>query len=249
MNQTRKVTPTRPAVRCAIYTRKSTEEGLEQEFNTLDAQRECSESFICGRFRGRRLGAGLGRRHEGFLLGGGLLGGCRDRRLFGLRFCGRRIIGIKELVRPARQRIAVPGHLFDVVPFDLHGGAVGPHDEPHDAVLRAAYSAADLQRRQVAARGGLGVLLARDVDSPCFPAVSRRRCDVRRPTGSLTYLSRRDDIKPIRSRFSNFSGDLRPFGSVLCGEPITGSPRTEESSYSGGERVVPTDQAATGCAA
>ncbi len=25
---------------CAIYTRKSTEEGLEQEFNTLDAQRE-----------------------------------------------------------------------------------------------------------------------------------------------------------------------------------------------------------------
>jgi hypothetical protein len=26
-------------VRCAIYTRKSTEEGLEQEFNSLDAQR------------------------------------------------------------------------------------------------------------------------------------------------------------------------------------------------------------------
>ena len=29
-----------PAVRCAIYTRKSTQDGLEQEFNTLDAQRE-----------------------------------------------------------------------------------------------------------------------------------------------------------------------------------------------------------------
>jgi site-specific DNA recombinase len=27
-------------IRCAIYTRKSTEEGLEQEFNSLDAQRE-----------------------------------------------------------------------------------------------------------------------------------------------------------------------------------------------------------------
>jgi len=27
-------------VRCAIYTRKSTEDGLEQEFNSLDAQRE-----------------------------------------------------------------------------------------------------------------------------------------------------------------------------------------------------------------
>ena len=33
-------------IRCAIYTRKSTEEGLEQEFNTLDAQREAAESYI-----------------------------------------------------------------------------------------------------------------------------------------------------------------------------------------------------------
>jgi len=32
--------------RCAIYTRKSTEEGLEQEFNSLDAQREASEAYI-----------------------------------------------------------------------------------------------------------------------------------------------------------------------------------------------------------
>lgn len=33
-------------VRCAIYTRKSTDEGLEQEFNSLDAQREAAEAFI-----------------------------------------------------------------------------------------------------------------------------------------------------------------------------------------------------------
>jgi site-specific DNA recombinase len=33
-------------VRCAIYTRKSTEEGLEQEFNSLDAQREAGEAFV-----------------------------------------------------------------------------------------------------------------------------------------------------------------------------------------------------------
>jgi len=32
-------------LRCAVYTRKSTEEGLEQEFNTLDAQREAGEAF------------------------------------------------------------------------------------------------------------------------------------------------------------------------------------------------------------
>ena len=35
-----------PRLRCAIYTRKSTEEGLEQEFNSLDAQREAAEAFI-----------------------------------------------------------------------------------------------------------------------------------------------------------------------------------------------------------
>jgi len=35
-----------PLVRCAIYTRKSTEEGLEQAFNSLDAQREASEAYI-----------------------------------------------------------------------------------------------------------------------------------------------------------------------------------------------------------
>lgn len=39
-------TPRRSIVRCAIYTRKSTEEGLEQEFNTLDAQRDAAGAFI-----------------------------------------------------------------------------------------------------------------------------------------------------------------------------------------------------------
>jgi len=34
------------AIRCAIYTRKSSEEGLEQEFNSLQAQREACEAFI-----------------------------------------------------------------------------------------------------------------------------------------------------------------------------------------------------------
>src|SRR5271163_4696087 len=33
-------------VRCAIYTRKSTEEGLEQEFNSLDAQRESAQAYV-----------------------------------------------------------------------------------------------------------------------------------------------------------------------------------------------------------
>ena len=41
-------------VRCAIYTRKSTEEGLDQEFNSLDAQREACTAFI------------LSQKHEGY---------------------------------------------------------------------------------------------------------------------------------------------------------------------------------------
>ncbi len=31
---------------CAVYTRKSSEEGLEQDFNSLDAQREACEAYI-----------------------------------------------------------------------------------------------------------------------------------------------------------------------------------------------------------
>src|SRR5918994_572829 len=41
--------PRRPApvrkLRCAVYTRKSSEEGLDQEFNSLDAQREACEAY------------------------------------------------------------------------------------------------------------------------------------------------------------------------------------------------------------
>src|SRR5271165_506548 len=42
-------------IRCAIYTRKSSEEGLEQEFNSLDAQREACETFV------------RSQRHEGWI--------------------------------------------------------------------------------------------------------------------------------------------------------------------------------------
>ncbi|WP_426039936.1 recombinase family protein [Brevundimonas sp. DC300-4] len=35
-----------PKVRCAIYTRKSSEEGLNQTFNSLHAQREYCEAYI-----------------------------------------------------------------------------------------------------------------------------------------------------------------------------------------------------------
>ena len=60
-------------LRCAVYTRKSTEDGLEQEFNSLDAQREACEAYI------------LSQRHEGWTLvpdrydDGGFSGGTMER--------------------------------------------------------------------------------------------------------------------------------------------------------------------------
>jgi DNA invertase Pin-like site-specific DNA recombinase len=60
-------------VRCAIYTRKSSEEGLEQEFNSLQAQREACEAFIASQ------------RHEGWVClragydDGGFSGATMDR--------------------------------------------------------------------------------------------------------------------------------------------------------------------------
>jgi len=40
------MTGPRSNIRCAIYTRVSTDQGLDQEFNSLDAQREASEAYI-----------------------------------------------------------------------------------------------------------------------------------------------------------------------------------------------------------
>ena len=44
--KTPKAAPAKTTTRCAVYTRKSTEEGLEQEFNSLDAQRDAGQNFI-----------------------------------------------------------------------------------------------------------------------------------------------------------------------------------------------------------
>jgi len=46
MSRTPSKKETTATVRCAVYTRKSTDEGLDQEFNTLDAQRESAEAYI-----------------------------------------------------------------------------------------------------------------------------------------------------------------------------------------------------------
>lgn len=63
----------RPKIRCAIYTRKSTEEGLEQDFNSLDAQAEACAAYVASQ------------KNEGWVLlpqtydDGGLSGGTLER--------------------------------------------------------------------------------------------------------------------------------------------------------------------------
>ncbi len=44
--RTGKTADRKATIRCAVYTRKSSEEGLEQDFNSLDAQREACEAYI-----------------------------------------------------------------------------------------------------------------------------------------------------------------------------------------------------------
>src|SRR5216110_1538328 len=63
-------------LRCAIYTRKSTEEGLEQDFNSLDAQREACEAFIASQ---KREGWGL---IDDMYDDGGFSGATMERRAF-----------------------------------------------------------------------------------------------------------------------------------------------------------------------
>jgi hypothetical protein len=43
---TDETTTGRPPLRCAIYTRKSTDENLNTDFNSLDAQREACENYV-----------------------------------------------------------------------------------------------------------------------------------------------------------------------------------------------------------
>ena len=40
------MTMNKPRIRCAIYTRKSSDEGLDQNFNSLDAQREACAAYV-----------------------------------------------------------------------------------------------------------------------------------------------------------------------------------------------------------
>ena len=85
-----------PAVRCAVYTRKSTEENLNLDFNSLDAQRESGEAYI------------KSQQHEGWV--------CLDRRYDDGGFSGGNVD------RPAFQRMmadVVEGEVDCIVVYKI----------------------------------------------------------------------------------------------------------------------------------
>ena len=149
-------------LRCAVYTRKSSEEGLEQEFNSLDAQREACEAYIASQ------------KAEGWVLvpdrydDGGFSGGTLERpalkrlladiearpgrrrrrlqdrpaqpRADGLRQAGR---GVRPQQRHLRQRHPVVQH------HHLHG----PADAQHPALLRPVRARGDRRAHPRQVRG------------------------------------------------------------------------------------------------
>jgi site-specific DNA recombinase len=89
-----------PVIQCAIYTRKSTEEGLQQEFNSLDAQREAAEAFI------------ISQKNEGWQVisdhfdDGGYTGGNMDRPAI------QRLLAAVESLSAGPARNPLPGSGF-----------------------------------------------------------------------------------------------------------------------------------------
>ena len=103
-------------LRCAIYTRVSTDYGLEQEFNSLDAQREASEAYI------------KSQAHEGWRLvrerfdDGGFSGGSLDRpALQGCSTMSGRQIDIIVVYKVDRLTRSLADFAKLVELFDAHG--------------------------------------------------------------------------------------------------------------------------------
>jgi DNA invertase Pin-like site-specific DNA recombinase len=96
-------------VRCAIYTRKSSEEGLEQSFNSLQAQREACEAYIASQ------------RHEGWQVvakkydDGGFSGGNMNRP------------GLKQLLDDIAARLVDTWPAMIVLLWSSRTGFVNPN--------------------------------------------------------------------------------------------------------------------------
>lgn len=106
-------------IACAIYTRKSTDEGLEKEFNSLDAQREASEAYVTSQ------------KHAGWVVArdryddGGISGGTMERpalkRLLADIKAGKVKIVVVYKVDRLTRSLADFAKIVDVL--DLHGAS------------------------------------------------------------------------------------------------------------------------------
>ena len=107
----------KPRLRCAIYTRKSTDEGLDQDFNSLDAQREACDAYIASQ------------RHEGWVRvdeaydDGGYSGGTLERPsvqrlLSDIKSGGIDVVVVYKIDRLTRS-LADFARMVEV--FDAHG--------------------------------------------------------------------------------------------------------------------------------
>ncbi len=168
-------------VRCAIYTRKSSEEGLDQEFNSLDAQYEACKAYIASQ------------KHEGWRLNreryddGGFSGGTMERP--GLKALLADVaLGQDRRDRHLQDRPPDPQprrlrhdrraagearcQLRQRHPVVQHQDQHGPADAPCAAVVRAVRARG---RRRAGARQDRGVEGQGHVDGRHRPAWLRRR--------------------------------------------------------------------------
>ena len=106
-------------IACAIYTRKSTEEGLEKEFNSLDAQREACEAYITSQKHAGWIGV------RDMYDDGGLSGGTMERpalrRLLADIKAGKAQIVVVYKVDRLTRSLADFAKIVDV--FDAHGAS------------------------------------------------------------------------------------------------------------------------------
>src|SRR6266403_595100 len=113
----RKMPSERRVLRCAVYTRKSSEHGLEQDFNSLDAQREAGEAYV------------KSQSHEGWKLirtaydDGGLSGATMERpalqRL--LADIGTRLIDVVVVYKVDRLTRSLADFAKLIETFEAHG--------------------------------------------------------------------------------------------------------------------------------
>src|SRR6202022_1368687 len=114
------------ALRCAIYTRKSSEEGLEQDFNSLHAQREACESYI------------KSQQGEGWRLvktaydDGGLSGATMNRTALQrlLSDVRERLIDVVVVYKVDRLTRSLADFAKMVETFDAHGVSFGAVTQP-----------------------------------------------------------------------------------------------------------------------